>query len=301
MGILEKEKVLRVDLNGQSVYFETCGTAGSPVLLIMGFGVSGRAWTPQVNTLKNHHRVTWFDNRGVGDSSISENPYDFRDLAGDARKLMEHLGWRRAHIVGVSMGGMIAQEFALTYPSRVQSLSLIATLPCLTLKLSKAHRKYAPSAKGLYFFVRANQSRGDVRLDCLRKLLFSEQFLENHNGEENFSENSMESFAVPADGWTLWNQMKGILKCDHRDLLGTLGNIPTVILRPEGDLLVAPKNSDLLHELIPDSKLVSFPLAGHGLTQECAEAVNRVLLDHFASADETLGAAETRRLPIGHP
>jgi pimeloyl-ACP methyl ester carboxylesterase len=281
---------VHVDLNGQTIYYETSGDKGTPILFIMGFGVSGQAWTPQINCLKEHHQVVWFDNRGVGRSAISAAPYGLVDLAGDARKLIEHLGWKKVHVVGVSMGGIIAQQFAFSYPSYVQSLSLIATLPFLSLKPSKLERQYAPSKRGLYYFIRANTLKGEKRLECLRHLLFSDSYLKRSTGEENFSEESMESFAVPADRWTLWNQLKGILRFDNRDRLHILEKFPTVILRPEGDLLVSPRNSDLLHSLIPGSKLVSFPLAGHGLIQECADSVNEALLDHFVDADNRASA-----------
>ncbi|MCA9537524.1 MAG: alpha/beta fold hydrolase, partial [Myxococcales bacterium] len=107
--------------------YEVAGAAGSPVLLIMGFSVPGRAWSGQVPALAERHRVAWFDNRGVGNTQARPGWYSMRLLADDARRLLDHLDWPTAHIVGVSMGGMIAQELAVTVPDRVRSLTLIAT------------------------------------------------------------------------------------------------------------------------------------------------------------------------------
>ena len=276
---------MNVELNGQSIYYEIEGDTGTPVLLVMGFGMSGQAWLPQVKELQQHHRVLWFDNRGIGRSEISKTPYRLTDLANDTKNLLDHVGWEKVHLVGVSMGGMIAQQLAVTHPSRIKSLSLIATLPTLRLGLRKRKREYAPSPKGLFFFLKANLSKGEKRLATLRRLLFSQQYIERSEGDHGFNSGSMEAFAVPADRWTLKNQLQGILTFDQRDKLPGLKDTPTLILRPEEDLLVSPKNSDLLHHLIPDSRLISFPLAGHGLTQECSTAVNQVLLEHFAGAD----------------
>lgn len=276
---------MNIELNNQSLYYQIEGDEGTPVVLVMGFGMSGQAWLPQIEGLKEKHRVLWFDNRGIGRSEISKTAYRLPDLANDTKNLMDHVGWESVHLVGVSMGGMIAQQLAVTHPSRVKSLSLIATLPRLRLGLRRTSRQYAPSRKGLFYFLRANLTRGEKRLATLRRLLFSRRYIESSQGEHGFSEGSMEAFAVPADRWTLKNQLQGILTFDLRDKLHALKDIPTVVLRPEGDLLVDPKNSDLIHQLIPGSRLISFPLAGHGLTQECAPAVNQVLLEHFAAAD----------------
>ncbi len=106
-------------------YEETGG--GEPLILIMGFGGDHLAWAFQVRALAEHYRVVTFDNRGAGQSDAPELPYTIRTMADDTAGLIAALGIERAHVVGVSMGGMIAQELALAYPRRVRSLHLGCT------------------------------------------------------------------------------------------------------------------------------------------------------------------------------
>lgn len=270
---------METTLNGHRAWYDLQGEDGSPVLLIMGFGMSGRAWAPQVRQLKDHHRVAYYDNRGIGQSESSRHAYGFRDLADDAAALLDHLGWDDAHVVGVSMGGMIAQHLALARPGRLRSLTLIATHPGGGL-----HRTF-PTRKGLQLFLKANTSRGDERLEALRHLLYTPDFLSKNAAEDDFPDESMELFAVPADKATLMNQLKAILSHDVRRDLRRLDGVPTLVVRPGADLLVRPHHSDRIHRLIPGSRLLSFDRAGHGVTHERASEVNQHLRAHFAEVD----------------
>lgn len=265
-------------LRDHDIWYELDGTGGPPVLLIMGFGISGRAWAPQVRALRASHRVVIYDNRGIGESQSSKTPYGFSDLGDDGAALLDHLGFADAHVVGVSMGGMIAQHFALKHPKRVRSLTLIATHPGGSL------RHTLPWPRGLGLFLRANTTRGGTRLSALQRLLYTRRYLAAANPAADFDGDSMERFAVPADNTTRLNQVKAILRHDVTEALPAL-RMPTLVVRPDQDVLVPPKNSDRLHALIPGSRLLRFD-AGHGVTHECADALNAALIDHFARADE---------------
>jgi len=100
---------------------------GDPLLLIMGFGGDHLAWALQMADFAARHRVIAFDNRGVGQTDSPDQPYTMRMMAGDALGLMDALGVDSAHVLGVSMGGMIAQELVLARPERVRSLHLACT------------------------------------------------------------------------------------------------------------------------------------------------------------------------------
>jgi pimeloyl-ACP methyl ester carboxylesterase len=106
------------------IWYETAGH-GPPVVLIQGVGVAGRAWEPQVQALRDRFELAWFDNRGIGRST--GEPTSVERMAADVVALLDHLGWERAHIVGHSLGGVIAQELALSAPERVLSLALLCT------------------------------------------------------------------------------------------------------------------------------------------------------------------------------
>jgi pimeloyl-ACP methyl ester carboxylesterase len=111
------------DLN---INYRVEGT-GDPLVMIMGFSASMIGWHYQTQFFRKHYRVITFDNRGVGKSDKPEGPYTTRMMADDTVNLMDHLGIEKAHIMGASMGGMIAQELAINHPERVNKLVLACT------------------------------------------------------------------------------------------------------------------------------------------------------------------------------
>ncbi len=262
------------EVAGRQLWYETAGDDGTPVLLVMGFGMSSTAWRPQVKALRQHHRVLAFDNRGTGRSGAIDRSYRMADLAGDAVGLLDHLGWDRAHVVGVSMGGMVAQEVALGHRHRVRSLTLIATHPG-----GLASR---PAGRAFRLFARANTSRGRPRMAALRELLFPPA----HRDALPVDEDSIVAdFGTPIPRRTALMQVRAILRHDTRRRLGQLAGMPILIVRPEQDLLVPPRNSDRLKALMPWAQVRSFADAGHGVTWQCADALNARLLEHFRAAD----------------
>lgn len=264
-----------VNIHGIDHWYETFGDSGSPVLLIMGFGLPGRAWMPQVETLKQHHQVCIFDNRGAGQSGPVEGPYRIADLAADAVALLDHLGWQRAHVVGVSMGGMIAQEVALNFKHRLYSLTLVATHPGGRLRT-------LPTAKGLALFLRANSSEGDARIQALQRLLYPPG---KAPGPNSAGSEMAAGFQKPIARKTAMYQLSAIRGHDTKHRLHTLDGLPTLVVRPDQDILVRPLHSDRIHRRIPGSRLLSFRDAGHAVTAQCAEELNRHLLAHFAEAE----------------
>src|SRR6185436_4228982 len=116
----------KVLANGIEIYYEESGR-GEALLLIIGFGGDHQAWAFQVPALAERYRVITFDNRGSGQSGAPDVAYTTRMMADDAAGLLDALGIERAHVLGVSMGGMIAQELALNHPRRVRSLQLHCT------------------------------------------------------------------------------------------------------------------------------------------------------------------------------
>src|SRR5215470_1386849 len=112
--------------DGNRIYWEEHG-AGEPILLIMGLGYTLDMWHRTVPLLSRHYRTILFDNRGVGRSDSPPGPYSIPQMAGDAAAVITAAACDRVHVFGVSMGGMIAQEFALAFPDRVVSLILGCT------------------------------------------------------------------------------------------------------------------------------------------------------------------------------
>ena len=116
-----------VESNGQKLYYEIHGE-GEPLLLIMGLGGDATGWMLQIPALSKHFKVVAFDNRDVGRSSLAKGSYSIADMAEDTAGLMDALGIKKAHILGGSMGGAIAQELVLRHPDKVRKLILACTM-----------------------------------------------------------------------------------------------------------------------------------------------------------------------------
>lgn len=125
------------ELSRARIHYEVAGE-GPPLLCIMGFGVTLEGYALQARQLARHRTVVSFDNRGVGRSSSPGLPWSIDDFAVDALELMDHLELRRADLLGVSMGGMIAQRLALAAPDRVNAMVLAATFAHSDLELRRA-------------------------------------------------------------------------------------------------------------------------------------------------------------------
>ena len=116
------------DVGGTQLWYERWGS-GEPLLYCNGSGATLAAARPVVEQLATSFDVVGFDFRGMGRSSLGESPYSMADVAGDVVGLLDHLGWERCRLVGLSFGGMVAQQVAVTVPHRVERLALLSTSP----------------------------------------------------------------------------------------------------------------------------------------------------------------------------
>ena len=116
----------KAKVNGIDIYYEIHGS-GEPLLLIEGLGYSAWMWYKQIPTLSEQYKVIVFDNRGAGNTDKPDSEYSIEIMADDAAGLLRTLGIESAHMLGVSLGGFIAQELALRHPDMSKSLTLVST------------------------------------------------------------------------------------------------------------------------------------------------------------------------------
>lgn len=272
-----------------SLRWWSAGQRGPRVLLIMGFGMRGDIWRPQIEDLRGDHRVAWFDNRGIGESERGpKRLWTMKDMARDTLRVMDALGWEDAHLVGVSMGGMIAQETALMAESRLRSLSLIVTH-------EGGRLGWLPTAEGLRRFLEVHFRREDERFEALQRLLYPPEFLATCDPDELRARMEAQvGRRVSKD--TFLGQLHAVLRHDTGSRLGQL-RLPTLVIKAGRDVLVPPARSDRLRRRIAHARLVEFPEAGHGVTFQCKHELSAALRRHFAQAELEAMAA---RQPTVH-
>jgi pimeloyl-ACP methyl ester carboxylesterase len=253
----------RLTANGIEIYYEIHGR-GDPLLLIMGLRRNAEWWFRQVPTLSKHFQVIAFDNRGAGRSDKPVMEYSIRLFADDTVGLMNGLGLEQAHVLGVSMGGYIAQELAINYPEKVRGLILGCTGPGgrRAVMMSPERMEKFTAVKGL------------SPEEILRKdmdIYFSEDFITGNPGFiEDFIKISLRHYQPPD---AFFRQFDACLKHDTVDRLGRIV-APTLIMTGNDDPLVPPENSAILEELIPHARLELFPGGRHCFFIEQADPFN---------------------------
>jgi len=267
------------------VYYEEHG-GGPPLLLIMGLATDSTAWAFQLPEFARHYRAIAFDNRGVGRTSKPAGPYSIHQMADDAAGVMDALGVARAHVLGVSMGGMIAQELALRHPERVSALVLACTFPEPDATVEDRRSFMVGQLGGQV------SADGELQIDVasLNPLLFVQQMLPAVFNPSFIASDLPKLMQVFAGALQYGFSMEAILGqvaavMGHRttDRLHRIA-VPTLVLTGDADQLVAPSNSDILAREIPGAKLVKVPGGSHGFNFETPEVFNREVIDFLAGA-----------------
>lgn len=254
-----------VFVNGINMYYEIEGE-GFPLLALPGMGSSLEIWSPQYrNTLKAQYRLLLMDYRGIGRSDAPDIEYSVPMLARDIAELMIAVGIDRANIMGLSLGGMIAQELALTWPEKVEKLVLCAT-HCGT-----KHYIPFPDRK-----TKERQEVEDVYADSIVAGMYPREFIENNPTKIADIVTRETFFHIPPEIFE--RHYQAARSFDSYERLEQL-KCPTLILTGDQDLMVNPENSRLLAQLIPQSKLEIIPGGGHGFLEQYPELVLRLVTD----------------------
>lgn len=261
--------------DGIRIHYDVHG-GGDPLLCIMGLGGASNWWFPQVEGLGATHRVITFDNRGVGRSDKPAGPYSMAAMAADALAVLDAAGCESAHVMGISMGGMIAQHVALTAPDRVRKLILACTTP-------GGAKTEQPAPEVLSALMSSGGVRPQDPAEMLEKLgwiLFPRDWLSERVADvvAMLEANPTE----PAPQHAFLAQVMAIAGHDTTARLGEIGH-DTLVLTGDLDVLVPPGNSRFLAGGIPRAKLHVIPGTGHGFNLQAAEAYNQAVREFLGA------------------
>ncbi len=260
------------------LYYEVYGE-GEPLLLIPGLSANHLSWAEQVGRFSETFQVIIYDPRGTGQSSPIEPDYNTADMADDASGLLDALGLGAVHVYGASMGGMIAQEFAIRHPEHVASLILGGTTP---------GGPSSVSAKGwaLTVFLGAADPEGQGR--SILDVLYSPEFLRDHPDRIAQGLGLIGDYPITRIE-VIAAQLIALTGHNVYDRLPAI-DVPTLVLHGADDPLIPVENGRLIADQIPGAELLIFEGTRHSYRTEVAEADEAVL--EFLSALISVGGDE---------
>jgi 3-oxoadipate enol-lactonase len=255
----------RAPVNGIELYYESTGQ-GTPLVLLMGFGDDCHAWSNQLPAFAGSHRTIVLNHRGVGASDKPADGYSIPQFAADALGLLDHLGIERAHVLGYSMGGRVAQHLAAHHPGRLHGLVLAATA-------SKPNPLNLYSLKaGAYLYERF----GPEAAAAFGPLIsFTHSFFAANLPSLLAAIGRPVATAMPVHAY-----LGHVRAIQEHDTTGVLGRItaPTLILIGEHEWLNPMPEAERLRAGIPNARIEVIPGGGHGFLWETPEAFNRAVL-----------------------
>jgi len=270
----------RVEVNGIGIHCEEYGS-GPPLVMIGGLGADTYLWSKQVPAFSTQHRVVVFDNRGSGESDKPDEPYSIPMFVADTLGLMQALGIERAHVLGASLGGLIAQELVLTHPEMVDRL----VLACTT---SNGPRSVRPSFWGLIPMLFRLRRTGDPAADTRRAFSIFAHPLWLKNNPDEVDEYVAWRVAHPQPPKAFRRQRRAIKGFHREDRLGTI-TVPTLIVHGDSDRVAPPANARILGELIPNSEVVILEDSGHACSFDQRDRFNQGVLDFLTASPEGMG------------
>ncbi len=240
---------------------------GEKILFINGLSADLTIWSMQIADLAKDHCLILFDNRGTGLSEKNSGPYSMKALADDVSQLLKKMEIPSVHLVGHSMGGLIAQQVALRHPAMVKSLILAATflvapkMGQLTFYLLPEILEYVGIEAYLDLVISQNYTHQYIE-NNYRKITLMRQLLINHLRQ------------VPIDTKVQRKMIQGILGHNTEDQAEKI-DIPTLVLVGAQDVIFPPYKSEALAKKIPNSQLEIIESCGHNLMQEQSKEFNR--------------------------
>ena len=266
-----------IDIAGTDLYYERRGE-GEPLLLIQGLGGNSLHWGEGfLGGLEDGFELILFDNRGAGRSGPLEGEHTIADLASDALGLLDALKVDSAHVVGISMGGMVAQEIVLSAPERVRTLTLGCTFP-------GGPEATMTDMAVVGMLAEAVLSGDDERtLRVGYDVMIAAEYGEQEGAYELYAELARQ---YPAPVPVLMAQLSAIMGHDTSQRLGEIA-APTLVIHGTEDRLLDVANGELIARLIPGARLELLEGSGHMFFWEQPERSAQLVREHAAAAAQS--------------
>ncbi len=257
----------RTKIGKIGMYYEIHGN-GEPVVLIQGLSLDSSTWFNQVTVLSQKYQVILFDNRGVGQTDAPDQAYSTEMMADDAAALLKFLNVDNAHILGFSMGGMIAQIIALKYPELVKSLLLTAT----------AARFPARAKHLVQIWLRMLNENVSLETRIREGFLwgYTNEFFE-HDEAVTASVNLALNHPYPLSNQGFVGQVAALMQHDTRSRISQI-SVPTLVLIGGDEILIPIEFSEELAAKIPKAELVILERGGHNCWMEFPEPFNQAVM-----------------------
>jgi pimeloyl-ACP methyl ester carboxylesterase len=259
---------------GCQLAYEVRGN-GPPAIFIQGVGVHGSAWAPQVDALAEHYQCLSFDNRGLGQSQPTGARLSIQQMGADTLALMDAQGWPSAHVIGHSMGGLIALNVALSARERVRSLSLLSSFP-------RGRDAVRLTPRMLRSWIGTSVGTRAQRRNALLKIVLPPSILAASDRA------TLASDLAPLFGHDLASQppisikqIMAMLRYDATPLLPALAGLPALVVSATHDPIAPPNIGRAMAARIPGARFVEIPDAAHGVTIQHAARINALLMEHF--------------------
>jgi pimeloyl-ACP methyl ester carboxylesterase len=272
-----------VDTASARISYTDTGGSHPAVVMIQGVGVIGEGWRPQIDALRDRYRVLTFDNRGVGGSTLAANapPLTIEAMAADAWAVVDAAGLDRVHVVGHSVGGVVAQEVALSAPARVKSLSFLCTFAS-----GAQSSKLSPST--FLIALRTRLGTRAMRREAFLSMVLTDAAL--RAAGDAAARAALAEGLRPLFGRDLADQPPIIMKqlrasarYDARARLAALGAIPTLVLSAAEDRIARPIYGRELAAAIPGARFEELSDVAHGVPLTSPALINERLAAHFAA------------------
>jgi pimeloyl-ACP methyl ester carboxylesterase len=233
-------------VNGIDVYYER-GGQGPPLLFFNGSGATLETSAPIIEQLRRHFDVVAHDQRGLGRTAIPPGPYTMAEYATDGAALLDHVGWDRCAVIGISFGGMVAQELAVTFPERVSRLALLCTSPGGPDLASYPLHELAPLPP---------EEQAAIGLTLL-DTRFTPEWLAAHPHDQALVAMRAERGAAPKSAEQRRGELAQLEARSHHDVCDRLHTVscPTLVAGGRYDGVAPPANSAAIAERIPGAEL----------------------------------------------